>query len=437
MGKESAASPSRPCQVAFKGRWFPQSEILRVIATAPAQRGGHRQTILRNFYDGMGSCVHSPSRMKETVPTRAIGAASPRLVSLDVLRGFDMFWILGMEEVGSEIAKVSGAPWAQFIGHQLDHASWAGFHFLDLIFPLFVFLSGMSVVFSSEKAVATLGRRGAAWKIVKRAVILYLLGVLIYGGISNAAHPDARWMGVLQRLAICGLAGGLAYLYIPRKGRMVLLAALLMGYWALMTFVPVPGFDAGNFAEGQNLANWIDSRFLPGYKWDGDHDPEGLLSTLPAIGSALLGIFAGESIKHGNGTIWRKAGMLAMAGLICVAAGWAWNLQFPVIKKLWTSSFVLVAGGYSMLLMAAALAVVDGMGVRRGLKPFLWIGMNPITLYLSHSVIEYDKISTYLLGGPIANSFGAWHELVLAVGVVVLGILFAWFLHSRKIFLRI
>lgn len=376
--------------------------------------------------------------MSESVSTPAIGPASQRLVSLDVLRGFDMFWILGMEEVGVEIAKGSDAPWAQFIGRQLDHAAWSGFHFLDLIFPLFVFLSGMSVVFSSEKAVATLGRSGAAWKIVKRSVILYLLGVLVYGGLSNAAHPDARWMGVLQRLAICGLAGGLAYLYIPRKGRMVLLAALLLGYWALMTFVPVPGFGAGNFTEGQNLADWFDSQYLGGFKWEGKaHDPEGLLSTLPAIGSALLGIFAGEWIRHGTGTLWRKAVTLALAGLICVAAGWAWNMQFPVIKKLWTSSFVLVAGGYSMLLMAAALAVVDGMGVRRGLRPFLWIGMNPITLYLSHSVVEYDKISTYLLGGPIANAFGVWHELVIAVGVVALGILFAWFLHSRKIFLRI
>ncbi len=120
-------------------------------------------------------------------------AASQRLVSLDVLRGFDMFWILGMEEVGMAIAKASNAPWAKFVGHHLDHAPWAGFHFLDLIFPMFVFISGMSVVFSSEKAVATFGRSGAAWKIVKRAVILYLLGVFIYGGLAGVSHPDPRW----------------------------------------------------------------------------------------------------------------------------------------------------------------------------------------------------------------------------------------------------
>ncbi|MES2707916.1 MAG: DUF5009 domain-containing protein [Verrucomicrobiota bacterium] len=364
-------------------------------------------------------------------------AASQRLVSLDVLRGFDMFWILGMEEVGVAIAKASDAPWAKFVGHHLDHAPWAGFHFLDLIFPLFVFISGMSVVFSSEKAVATLGRGGAAWKIVKRCVILYLIGIFIYGGLAREAHPDVRWLGVLQRLAICGLAGGLAYLYIPRRGRMILLAALLLGYWALMTFVNVPGVGAGNFAEGKNLANWIDAHYLAGFKWDGDHDPEGLLSTLPAIGSALLGIFAGEWLKHAPGTLRRKVGGLALAGLVCVAAGWLWHLQFPVIKKLWTSSFVLVAGGYSLLLLAAAVAVVDGMGVRRGLRPFIWIGMNPITLYLSHSLLKYEQASTSLLGGPVANAFGVWHDLVIAVGVVGLSLLLAWFLYSRKIFLRI
>lgn len=374
------------------------------------------------------------SVMSEPVTPPAI---SQRLVSLDVLRGFDMFWILGMEEVGAAIAHASKAPWAKFIGQQLDHAEWAGFHFLDLIFPMFVFISGMSVVFSSEKAVATLGRGGAAWKIVKRSVILYLLGVFIYGGLARVSHPDARWLGVLQRLAICGLAGGLAYLYIPRKGRVILTAALLLGYWALMRFVPVPGFGAGDFAEGHNLANWIDSQYLGGFKWDGDHDPEGLLSTLPAIGSALLGIFAGEWLKHGTGTIWRKAGGLALAGLICVTAGWLWHQEFPVIKKLWTSSFVLVAGGYSLLLLSVSVAVVDGLKLRRGLMPFIWIGMNPITLYLSHGFLKYERASTSLLGGPIANAFGAWHEVVIAVGVVLLSLLLAWFLYSRKIFLRI
>lgn len=393
-------------------------------------------------------CILRPV-MSETVPpstasisvspgSSAAGqSASPRFVSVDVLRGFDMFWILGMEEVGVAIAKASNAPWAQFIGYHLDHAAWAGFHFLDLIFPLFVFISGMSAVFSSEKAVATLGRSGAAWKIVKRSVILYLLGVLIYGGLAKVAHPDARWMGVLQRLAICGLAGGLAYLYIPRKGRMILTVGLLLGYWALMTFAPVPGIGAGDFTEGRNFANWIDANYLAGYKWDGDHDPEGLLSTLPAIASALLGIFAGEYLKHGKGTVWKKAGGLLLAGLVCVAAGWLWHLQFPVIKKLWTSSFVLVAAGYSLLLLSASVALVDGLGVRRGVKPFIWIGMNPITLYLSHAFLEYEKASTSLLGGPIANAFGAWHEVVIASGVVGLSLLLAWFLYSRKIFLRI
>src|SRR5262249_35156780 len=146
----------------------------------------------------------------------------------------------------------------------------------------------------------------------------------------------------------------------------------------LMTFVPVPGFGAGDFAEGRNLANWLDAHYLPGFKWDGDHDPEGLLSTLPAIATALLGIFTGEWLKRGPALVWKKAGGLILAGAALTALGWAWNAQFPVIKKLWTSSYVLVAGGYSLLLLAFFYTLADGLRWRRMFTPFIWIGMNPI-----------------------------------------------------------
>ena len=365
--------------------------------------------------------------------------ASPstgRVVSLDALRGFDMFWILGVEEVAEAVGRSSHAPWAQFFSTQLSHAAWAGFHFLDLIFPLFVFIAGASLVFSLGKSLAERGRPATVRKLVIRAVVLYLLGLFCSGGISKGID-EIRWLGVLQRIAIAYLGAGLAFVFLGRRLRVALCLALLIGYWALMTFVPVPGVGAGDFAEGRNLANWIDKNYLPGFKCDGDHDPEGLLSSLPAIASALLGVFAGEWLKRGDRSPRRKTVVLLGAGAALVLAGWLWHVQFPVVKKLWTSSFVLVAGGYSCLLLGVFFWLVDVRGWKRWATPFIWVGMNPITLYLSHHVIEYEKIANWLAGGPVAAAFGAWEHVWLALVVVGLSLVVAWFLYSRRIFLRV
>lgn len=386
-----------------------------------------------------GECLRKEADFLQSRPMSEATASPPesgRLVSLDALRGFDMFWILGVEEIGAALGKASSSPWAQFVARQLDHAAWAGFRFLDLIFPLFVFISGVSLVFSLEKSLARHGRVATLRKLVIRAVVLYLIGLWCYGGISKGLD-GIRWLGVLQRIALAGFGAGVAYLYLGRRARLGLTAGLLTGYWALMTFVPVPGYGAGDFTEGHNLANWIDSRFLPGFKWGGDHDPEGLLSTLPAVASALLGVFAGEWLRRVDIDTRRKALGLALAGVSLAVVGWLWHLQFPVVKKLWSSSFVLVAGGYSCLFLSLFYWLIDGKGHRRWAVPFVWIGMNPITLYLSHHVINYGKIANYLGGGPIAAMFGPWREVWHALLVLLLGFVLAWFLYSRRIFLRV
>ncbi len=357
-------------------------------------------------------------------------------MSLDALRGFDMFWILGMEELASALGKVSDAPWAAFIGQQLDHVPWAGFHFLDLIFPLFVFIAGVSSVFSLSRSLEQRGRAATVRKLIVRAVILYGLGLFCYHGIAHGLE-QVRWVGVLQRIALSSLAAGLAFLFLKPGARWILFGSLLIGYWAAMKWVPAPGFGAGDLAEGRNLANWIDFHFLPGKKWDGTHDPEGLLSSLPAIASALLGVAAGEWLRREDRTGGKKVAGLLVAGVICAAAGWLWNLDFPVVKKLWTSSFVLVAGGYSLLLLGIFYGFVDVLAWRRWTVPFVWIGMNPITLYLSHHIIPYEKVAESLVGGPVAAAFGPWKDVWIAAWVVVLSLTLAWFLYRRRIFLRV
>jgi predicted acyltransferase len=373
--------------------------------------------------------------MKNADSPNATTSATPRLLSLDALRGFDMFWIVGAEEIVRGLQKISESGPIGLLADQLRHKAWAGFHFEDLIFPLFVFIVGVSLVFSLTKTIERSGRREAVVRILRRSVMLYLLGVLCYGGFSTP-FEKIRLLGVLQRIALCYLFTSLLFVYLKPKALVGVTAGLLLGYWALLSFVPVPGHGAGNFAEGANLANYLD-KFLPLRKWDGDHDPEGLLSTLPAIASCLLGVFAGLLLKNAAVPDRKKVTYLVFAGLACLAVGWLWHFNFPVIKKIWTSSFVLVAGGYSCLLLAAFYQIIDVWKFQKWAIPFVWIGVNPITIYVGGRFIDFEGMAKLFVGGPVNEYLGRYGELVLAVTALTFAFLFLRFLYQRKIFLRV
>lgn len=361
---------------------------------------------------------------------------SERLVSLDALRGFDMFWIVAAEGVVFALHKVSPSGPVAFIARQLEHVPWEGLRFYDLIFPLFVFIVGVSMVFSLGRSIAESGRRATYWKIFRRSLLLFLLGLFYYGGFSEGID-HLRLLGVLQRIALAYLFAGLVFTSCGPRGVAAVCVGLLVLYWALMTFVPVPGVGAGHFEEGKNLANYLDARFLPLRKWDGDHDPEGLLSTLPAISTCLLGVLAGlflkrREVRPGAKTLW-----LLAAGVAGVALGYLWGLQFPIIKKIWTSSYVLAAGGYSCILLAVFYQVVDVWKFRAWAMPFVWIGMNAITIYMAENIVDMEEISGRIAGGPIAAAFGRYGNLVMAGVVALLVFGLARFLYRRRIFLKI
>ena len=364
------------------------------------------------------------------------GKPAGRLLSLDALRGFDMFWIVGAEEIVHALNKAGDAPVTKFLAGQMSHKDWQGFAFYDLIFPMFVFIVGVSLVFSLGKLIAKEGRAGACRRLFQRALVLYVLGIFCYGGFGTP-FEQIRLLGVLQRIALAYLFAGLIFSFCETRGRIVACAGLLIGYWALMTFVPVPGVGAGNFAEGKNLANYIDAQYLPLRKWDGNHDPEGLLSTLPAIASCLLGVFAGTFLKNGLVPAHRKALYLLGGGILLASLGWLWNLQFPVVKKLWTSSFVLVAGGYSCLLLAVFYHVIEVWKWEKWALPFVWIGMNPITIYLAHNLVDFSAIAQRFVGGDLNHVFGKYGPMVVACMVSFLTFAFCRFLYQRKIFLRV
>jgi predicted acyltransferase len=271
--------------------------------------------------------------------------------------------------------------------------------------------------------------------------LLFLLGILYYGGVSKE-WPDIRLLGVLQRIALCYLFASLLFLYFRPRGLVVAFAALLVGYWALMTFIPVPGIGAGSFARDANLANWIDMHYLPGKKWDGAWDPEGLLSTLPAIGTCLMGVFAGMLLTNPRMQPGQKSLWLIGAGIASVLAGYLWGLQFPVIKNIWTSSFVLVAGGYSLILLGAMHQLIDVWGMKAWATIFIWIGANAITLYFLNNVASFEQFATRFVGGDVGAFLdsvvtpGAGYLAAYAGGLVV-AVALAGFLYRRKIFLRV
>ncbi len=370
--------------------------------------------------------------------------ASRRVELIDALRGFDMFWILGGDQLMASLRSVSDSSAVVVLADQLDHVEWVGFHFYDLIFPLFVFLMGTSTVFSLTKIVEQQGKAAAYWRILRRGVLLYVLGLFYYGGLSRDGGPEMfRYVGVLQRIAICYVGGGVLFINLRFRGLMVACVLLLAGYWALLTFIPVPGATAadaatGRYAEGTNLTNYIDSQFLPGYKWDGDWDPEGLLSNLPAIASGLLGIFAGMLIRRQDISDRQRLAYLTAAGLVCLGLGWLWGLQFPIVKKLWTSSYVLFAAGWSYLLVALFYLVIDVWRIRLWSRPFVWIGMNCIAVYVVNNLVGgFDGLVRRVLHKPFLEAAAPWGDPIVSVLGLALAIAFCHFLYRRRVFIRV
>lgn len=365
--------------------------------------------------------------------------AHKRIESLDALRGFDMFWILGADSIVVGLRKLSDSPLVSFFADQLEHVEWEGFHFYDLVFPLFVFLMGASTVFSLSRLVESGDTRAAYWRVFRRFVLLYVIALLYYGGRSHGDQPEMfRLLGVLQRIAICYLFGGLLFIHLKTRGLVIACAIILVGYWGVMTFVPTPGHGAGVFEEGENLANYIDTHYLPGFKWDGDWDPEGLLSTVPAVATGLLGIFAGLVLRRDGASDMQKVVTLAALGLGCLAVGYLWGMQFPIIKKLWTSSFVLVAAGWSYLLLALFYQVIDVWKVRLWSRPFVWIGMNCITIYVLNNLVGgFRSVVRRVIHEPLETAMAPWGSLVVTALGLLLAVLICRFLYQRKIFLRV
>jgi predicted acyltransferase len=369
--------------------------------------------------------------MATTAPdNQPSSTASGRLISVDALRGFDMFWIIGGGEVFSELVKVRQNWFTLTLQEQLEHVSWQGCHFEDLIYPLFLFIIGIVLPFSLAR------RQEQGQSLVnlylhclKRSLLLILLGS-IPGGLLSFTHGPFMG-GVLAHIGLCYFFAAVLVIHTGWRTRAGIVAGYLICYWLASILIPVPGSGAGVFTEEGSLASYIDRHFISGGLWN-----EGPASTPSGISIILWGSLAGHWLRSARSGHEKAAG-LALLGLASVILGSLWSLSFPMIKRVvWSSSYVAYACGWSLLLLAIFYWVIDVKGCRRWSFFFIVIGMNAITIYFLQSIVSFDGIAKLFVQG-VAERSGACKPLILPLGVVAVKWSLLWFLYHRRIFFKL
>jgi predicted acyltransferase len=392
-----------------------------------------------------------------------------RLLSLDALRGFDMFWIvcgeyifhglagaikqkyaLTQNAVDYQIATTGELSFIEKllvgISNQLHHSVWNGFTFYDLIFPLFIFIAGVSMPYSigsqlrnaSTPIERSIVKRKIYRSLAKRTIILIILGMVVNGLLQWKGYSNTRFASVLGRIALSCFFAALIYVNCSLRKQLLWFAGLLLGYWAIMLCVPVPGIGSGVLTPEGNLAAYIDRLLLPGKLHRTIYDPEGLLATIPAIGSALLGVFTGQFLLNDNYKPLKKTLWLFVAGIVSLLAGKLWDLTFPINKNMWTSSFVLYAGGWSVVLFSFFYFIIDVQNFTKWCLPFVWMGANSILIYMAaHGVIDFAYTSHFLFGGLINQMPPLWSQSLIWIGVAIIQFSFLFFLYKKKWFLKL
>jgi predicted acyltransferase len=389
-----------------------------------------------------------------------------RLISLDALRGFDMFWIISGEGIFHGLANAvkqkhglaqNHQDW-QIIGtenlsllermmvgisNQLHHSPWNGFTFYDLIFPLFIFISGVSMPYSYQKYFENRANDKSLsnqvyYSLIKRTLILIVLGFIVNGLLQWNGFENTRFASVLGRIAFSTFFAALIYLNFSLPKQIIWFLAILFGYYFIMMYVPVPHFGAGVLTPEGNLSAYIDRLLLPGKLHRIVYDPEGILSTIPAICSAMIGIFTGTFIKSESSSSNQKVFKLFLAGIVCIALGLLWSIIFPINKTMWTSTFVLFAGGCSILLFTLFYYVIDVQSIKKWCVPFLWIGSNSILIYVcAHGLINFESTAVFIFGGLVQKVPAIWQSALLWTAILGIQLFILKFLYDKKWFLKI
>jgi predicted acyltransferase len=374
----------------------------------------------------------------------SITKASSRLVSLDVFRGLTVMFMILVNNPGD---------WGH-IYKPLEHAEWNGCTLADLVFPFFLFIVGVSTVYSLETKKQIQADHGNLMlRILRRAAIIFGLGLFMslywYWDFSTVRIP-----GVLQRIALVYLLCGLIYVKTDYRIQTVLLIIILIGYYLLMTQVPVPGYGKASLQPETNLGAWLDRLlFTPAHLWKQSRtwDPEGVLGTLPAMGTTLLGILTGTWLKRQTYTEGSKVGAMLVVGILLAGAGLWWNVSFPINKALWTSSYVLFTGGLAIIVFSLFYFLVDVLGYKKWTTPFVVYGVNPITVFVASGLLArtMNKVQINFQGQDMSLStalYGTFFQdyftpinasLAWAVSFVLVWMIILWIMYNRRIIIKI
>lgn len=363
---------------------------------------------------------------------------SKRLLSIDALRGFDMLLISGGALFIRRMEGKTEWGFIDWIATQMTHPAWHGFTFYDFIFPLFLFIAGVSLPFSLNKGLTSgMDKPKLYRKMFWRMLILIGLGILYKNAPVSIFEPsEIRYVSVLGRIGIAVFITTILYLNFSKKGRMAWVASILLLYYAALFLIPVPGYGAGDLSFEGNLVGWIDRQLLPGRLLQGTYDELGLLTQLPALCLTVLGTFAGDLLRSGRDDS-SKLQWLFLAGIACLAGGLVWSLHFPINKHLWSSSFILLTGGMAYLFMFGFYGLIDVLKYKRWAFFFQVIGLNSLTIYLGYRFIDFSSTSHLLFSGIYSIFPEPWHEVFEAFGAMMLVWLLLYFLYRKKIFIKV
>ena len=360
------------------------------------------------------------------------GSPSSRLLSLDAFRGITILLMVLVNNGGGPVSYA-----------QLEHSEWNGWTLTDTVFPSFLWIVGVAITLSLGKRLQ-LGDAPSQLlpRVFRRALLLYVLGLLIYV-YPTFSFSQQRLLGVLQRIAICYLIASIIYLYTGIRAQIAAIVILFAAYWLMMTFIPVPGYGAGHLDLAGNFAHYIDRIVLGAHNYASAKtwDPEGIVSTLPAIGSTLLGIMAGHILRLELPLAARRNRLL-LAGACLLILGLLWNTVLPINKKLWTDSFATFMSGLDFVVLAAFIWLVDEQRRHKIVTPFVITGMNAITVYLASEFFSelldgagwHDRLYDSFFA-PLASPRNA--SLLWALSFTALMYLLAWLLYRRRWFIRL
>jgi predicted acyltransferase len=363
---------------------------------------------------------------------------SGRLECLDALRGFDMFWIVGADAIVNKLLAHSQSPFLVALRGHFDHYEWEGFRFYDLIMPLFLFMIGVSMTFSYSKR---LQRGDSKWLVFRhvmiRVLLLTFLGAMIDGNLlTYDFHKFQLPYSVLFVLSLGYLVSSIILLNLKLPWQIVTTVCMLVVYWLIQTFAPAPGHIIGVYSPGTTFGDWLNERVMG--NWQGEFHRPWIVAMTTYGSTAMLGVFAGHVLRSQN-TQRRKLLWLLALGIFCLVAGWAWSYQFPIIKKTWTSTYVLVAGGWSYLLLALFYLFIDVWRFHRWAFPFKMIGMNAIAAYMAWKLFgsAFHRIAAVFTEGISKYVVPSNYPLIEAVAAMLALWIMLYAMYRKGVFLKI